>query len=793
MFRYKNKAGISWGLLSLFIALPIVLSQPPLLAQGFVAVVSNPTEVAKTNRSALSGTLLFAVSAGSAGPGEIVIDYGLPIEDTGVVSDDARVSIEPTDLASGILTVRILEEINNGEVLTLSGVRLDVAATDTERVVANLSVVPRSGFFILERYRSVEVISKVLPGLEVDLESNVVFILPERSFRPTDLTLTLKEGFASAFSGNTGQFNQNAPTRVQIRITGLPEGVSVIFPDSVPSTVSRATLTVAEGSETKLPTEDDDRTITYEFTPQVASNRRVEAFQLDYTVEMDTPEDESTDESQPPEGLPVVAQPAAVFLQATLAPEEDEQCGGNPCIPRYQTKFVPPEEELPLPEFETYFPISSRLGPLRLQFTNRSRLDLNVRLEALGPEGRLVLGPDIVNPASLPVGQGEQVSVAIEAVLGSGILEVEAGTIAARTRRAETGAIFLLGDDQTRGGSGAASQPPRTRFLLPSISREGEEPFTIVHLFNPSEEADTQIQVSLYDGAGERVSSTDRALGPRGTISESVGTFFAVELSDFQGGYIRGEATGEGVVAHETFGNEKTINYLPAQTASLRPSYGIAHIGLGAGLETELNLINSEESRDAEFRVSVFDDRGQAILVSPDFILAPREQQLIDLSALFGLSTAELLTGSLEIEILNAFLGPYLVSRSINGSVRFKSLDGRYSVTIPLFRGADKDALYAHVAQDQGFFTGVAIKNRRRATIDGTVEAFDASGQVVGAADFQLDPGARLAKLLFELIPETSGQRGGGFRVFSQDGAVESFALFGDLTGEWIASIPRED
>ena len=296
MFRYKNKAGISWGLLSLFIALPIVLSQPPLLAQGFVAVVSNPTEVAKTNRSALSGTLLFAVSADSAGPGEIVIDYGLPIEDTGVVSDDARVSIEPTDLASGILTVRILEEINNGEVLTLSGVRLDVAAAATERVVANLSVVPRSGFFILERYRSVEVISKVLPGLEVDLESNVVFILPERSFRPTDLTLTLKEGFASAFSENTGQFNQNAPTRVQIRITGLPEGVSVIFPDSVPSTGSRGTLTVAEGSETKLPTEDDDRTITYEFTPGVASNRRVEAFQLDYTVEMDTPEDESTDE-----------------------------------------------------------------------------------------------------------------------------------------------------------------------------------------------------------------------------------------------------------------------------------------------------------------------------------------------------------------------------------------------------------------------------------------------------------------------------------------------------------------
>ena len=115
MLHYKNQAGISWGLLSLCIALPLVLSQQQLLAQGFVAVVSNPTEVAKTNRSALSGTLFFELPIASAGPGEIVIDYGIPIEDTGVVSDDSRMSIDETDLASGILTVRFLEEINTGE------------------------------------------------------------------------------------------------------------------------------------------------------------------------------------------------------------------------------------------------------------------------------------------------------------------------------------------------------------------------------------------------------------------------------------------------------------------------------------------------------------------------------------------------------------------------------------------------------------------------------------------------------------------------------------------------------
>ena len=160
--------------------------------------------------------------------------------------------------------------------------------------------------------------------------------------------------------------------------------------------------------------------------------------------------------------------------------------------------------------------------------------------------------------------------------------------------------------------------------------------------------------------------------------------------------------------------------------------------------------------------------------------------------SLFGLSSTEVLTGALEIELLNAFLGPYLSPPSINGSFRFKNLNGRYSTALPLFLVSDKDALYAHVAQDQGLFTGVAIKNRERGPVGVTVEAFDASGHFVGDADFTLDPGARMVKLLFELIPETASQRGGGFRVLSPDGAVEGFALFGDFTGDWISAIPGE-
>ena len=792
MFRYKNQAGLFWGLLSLCIALSVFLSQPALLAQGLFIVFSDPTEVAKTNRSALSGSLFFAVEAGTTRPGKIVIDYGIPIEDPGTVSGDPAATIEETDLASGILTVRIPQGVSTRESITLKGVRFDMAATDVERVVANLRVAPGAGFVIREEHLSVEVISRVLPGLEVDLESDLVFILPANFFRPTSLTLALKEGFSTAFSDNT-EFNQNVPTRVQIRVVGLPEGVSVTFPDSASSSASDATFDVLGGSETTLPTKDGDRSITYEFQKGRTSDIRVETFKFDYTVEMVTPDVESTNDSPPLEKGPVVAEPTAVFLQATLAPGKSEECQGAPCVPRYQTEFRPPEDELPLPEFETYFPVSPRLGPLRLQFTNRRDLDLSVRLEALSPAGSLVSGTDIVNPASVTVDRGDQVSVAVEEIFGSGILDVEIGTIAALTRRAEIGAIFLFGDDLTFADGGAASQPPRNRFLLPNISREGEKPFTVVHFFNPSEDTDTEIQASLYDGAGEMVSSTDRSLGPRGTISESAETFFAVDLEDFQDGYIRGQTTGEGIVAFQTFGNEKTINHLAGQVTSLRKqSYGVAHVGFGAGLETELNLINSDESKDAKFRVSIFDDQGQDALASVDFVLESRKQRIADLSVLFGLFSTEVLTGSLEIELLNAFRGPFLDAPSINGSVRLKSVDGRYSATLPLFRVPDKDALYAHVAQDQGFFTGVAIKNRASAPVDGTVEAFDESGHFVGDADFTLDPGARMVKLLFELIPETAGQRAGGFRVLSPDSAVESFALFGDQTGDWLSVIPGE-
>ena len=779
----ENRNRIPWIGLVLGFALSLALLQPSLQAQArLLATVSRAPAAAENNRAARAGDLLFLVTDGTTDPdGIVVIDYGLPIEVVGRVSGLEEAAIEEVDAEAGIVSLRIPDGMTSGDRITLEGFRFDMAAAKTRSVVAKLSILPGSGFFFFPVNPSVRVISEVLPGLKVDLESDVLLSIPKNSVtsQPEELTLVIKENFPTAFSGDTEYFNQNAATRLQIRIGDLPPGASVTFPESVTSRTTPATFEVLPGSETTLPTDDGERSITYEFRQSDRSDSRAETFRFGYTLEVEER----------------LAEDTLVFLQATLAPGEEERCDGEPCVPRYQAQFFPSYQALPFPEFESYFPGSSSLGQLtRLKFTNPRDFELGVQLEALSPAGETVSGPEIVNPASLTIAGGGQVSALLENIFGPGIVEVETGTIVARSRRAESGNFFLFGDDSTVAlDGGRAVQELRKRFLFPHLFREGQQPFTRLHFFNPSPELATELTLALHDGAGEAVSSIQRSLGPRETISESVATLFDVDPEDFQHGYIRGEATPEGVVASQTFGNEMTVNHLAAQAASLQGQfYGVAHVGVGAGLETELNLINSHNSRQAKFRISVVDDLGQAVAVPAEFVLEPHQQRVVDLAVLFQLPSTAVLTGSLEIELLDVFRGPYLFAPSINGSVRFKRVDGRSSTTLPLFRVQGREALYSHVAQDQGFFTGVAIKNRADVPLAVTVEAYDEPGNLVGETDFELGAGARTAKLLSELIPATAGQSGGTFRVRSPDGAVESFALFGDLNGDVISTVPRD-
>ena len=248
-----------WALLS-----PLPSCNPRCRRRLFWLAASDAPAAAENNRAARAGDLVFLVSAGTTGVGTVVIDYGLPIAEEGRVSGQAGAAIEEVDADAGTVSLRIPAGMTASDRVTVEGFRFDMTASETRSVVANLSVSGGSGFFIRPENVSVAVISDILPGLKVDPKSDVVFSIPKNSVtsEPEELTLTIREGFPTAFSGDTEYFNQNAATRLQIRIGDLPPGASVTFPESTTSPTSDAIFTVLSGSETTLPTEDGERSIS---------------------------------------------------------------------------------------------------------------------------------------------------------------------------------------------------------------------------------------------------------------------------------------------------------------------------------------------------------------------------------------------------------------------------------------------------------------------------------------------------------------------------------------------------
>ncbi len=428
-----------------------------------------------------------------------------------------------------------------------------------------------------------------------------------------------------------------------------------------------------------------------------------------------------------------------------------------------------------------------------IAFTNTTDFEVSIELKAFDPHGDLITGRDILNPATLRVVPRGQTWASVGDVFGVGILSADLGKISYQSNRAALATLFLIGDEKnTLLDGGTAGQAPLKTFVLPGISREGEKPFTTVHLFNPSADSTREVELTLYDLAGKVLGSRRVPLLPQGTVVQDVTALFGMDLAMFSGGYIRGSAEGEGVVALETFGSEQSLNLLSAQPLSLiERSHSIPHFAVGGGFDTELNLINTDSSRWATLRVSALDDQGNARLNPVQVSLGPLEQGIFDLSSLFGTSSDEQIVGSLRIDLEEDLLDSSLEAASVNGSLRLRSSDGRLSASLPLLLPHDADAFYAHIAQDLGFFTGVAVLNPYGNPVEVTVEAFDQVGDPLGENTFTLPGGGRKAKLLLELIPATAGQVGGYFRVRSQDKVV-SFALFGDLASESISIIPSQ-
>ncbi|MDA2930302.1 hypothetical protein MYX84_10190 [Acidobacteria bacterium AH-259-O06] len=749
-------------------------------AFGQIIISSTPVAVIATGQAELLAKLRLTAGASGAVADTLTIRYdGLPLmndQTTGISLNTSgwSASITSVDKANGVITISAPAGAA-GNFFEVQGVRMSFEGLNVSNVKAavtslvNLLIV---GGLI---QNEVTVVNSVAQGMTVDPASDTVFIVQSPELISPSASLRIREGFESAFTDAVGSFGQTTATRVRIRVQALPSGSSLTFAATVTETNTGATLTVLSGSELTLPTSTGETTITYAFTAGASSSASTESFDVRYDLAIAT----------------APLEPVAVSLQASLFPSE------APSIPRFVTRDLPLDEELALPEFLRFIPVFLTAdGFLGVAFTNQAGVENTVELQLFAPNGQLLSGTGIVNPTVLTVPSGSQRSAVVEEIFGSAIRGADLGTILARTRRARAASLFLVGDNANTLLDGATGvQTALKNFILPSVARDGASPFTSIHIFNPSADSSVELELKLRDLSGTTVASRNLSLPARGTLSEELSTLLGVDLTLFSGGYVEGVAAGE-VVAFEFFGNVDSLNALNGQPAALRrQSYWIPHFAVGGGFDTEFNFINAEVEKDAILELTAFDDQGallSAALNPVQISLQPGEQKILSAASLFGLSPAgQQIVGSIRMDVRGSFGGPFASVPGLNGSIGFKSQDGRLSASLPLLLTLQLRTLYPHVAQNLGFFTGVAVLNPNLIPIPVTVEVFDREGVEVGSNAFTLPPGGRRARLLNELVPPTAGQIGGYFRVRS-DVAVVSFALFGDLAGQSISAIPSQ-
>ena len=147
-------------------------------------------------------------------------------------------------------------------------------------------------------------------------------------------------------------------------------------------------------------------------------------------------------------------------------------------------------------------------------------------------------------------------------------------------------------------------------------------------------------------------------------------------------------------------------------------------------------------------------------------------------ASLFPNLGSKLVTGSIKVEEEPSYRGPVLFVPALAGSVRFSNVDGSASASLPLAIRQSSDFVYAHVAQNEGWFTGVTILNPNAAPVDFTIDVYTCEGVLKGSYSSQLQPGERLANLLWQLVPASAGQTDGYIRITSS-AYLTSFALFG--------------
>lgn len=358
--------------------------------------------------------------------------------------------------------------------------------------------------------------------------------------------------------------------------------------------------------------------------------------------------------------------------------------------------------------------------------------------------------------------------------------------------------FFMVGDQNLRRLDGIGGELKESEELYFPTARNNAAETTVFYLYNPSQDSDAEVTLSVFSDDGSQVHEVVHTLPFGGTLLQSFDQLFLeggepVQLDD---GYVIVESTVP-VKGFEFVVSEDDLSSIAGQRVVQAHELLVPHYAIASGGDTVLRLLNPDEKR-IKVDVFAYDDHGVLLNEGPaQFILGSKELARYNLSELLGIDPAtldefSLRTGYLRLELSPEGSGPFPTAARVLGLVTFNLNNGQVRSTLPMLRDGYKETLFLHVAQSDevNMFTGLAVLNPTSKVAEVFIEAIDIEGNVSGIRSVQLDPGQRLVDLtngprIFDL---GFSQVGGHIRI-SSDQPLVNFSLFGDYNQTYLSAI----
>ncbi len=437
----------------------------------------------------------------------------------------------------------------------------------------------------------------------------------------------------------------------------------------------------------------------------------------------------------------------------------------------------------PATRWSLWFPflISSSTEGTGFAVSNASGAAANLEFKAYGPSGAALALPN--NPSTTVLEANCQL-----AKMGGDLFGGNGPTFGwvELTADGQVGAFFqYVGGGRLDGGK-TFSQTHRklyfTRVLHGPSAFRGKSGTTTLNVVNPTA-APVQVTLTLRGPAGQVVaSSPSQSIAAHGLLSGTVSELFG--LPSASDGYVTVDVTqGEGVIGFEliTFPEGNTVLGLNGQPAGNGSKFYSAQLAHAVAIFTNVKLINTA-SQARSLTITAIGDQGQTLAGPVSRSLGAGLSIAEDASTLFSLGSSSVLVASLKIEAN----GPGVI-----GDVTFGNPDLLNAASLPMEESPFTRAIFSHVANGMGFYTGLALYNPGSQAAQVTLRVYRPNGTLAGTRQLTLGAGARISRLLNEadLVPESAGQIGGYVVVESTQPLVGQ-ELFGLDDFSVLSAVP---